>query len=316
MPATPKLAAPLRPVRPSRSRAAGSVQPLASGPRGFSLIELLVVIAVIALLVSLLIPALSHCRFLARQTRELAAAQQLMLAFAMYADASKGRVLVGYPSRQQVNGPMVVRNNEGERLTGELAQRYPWRLAPYLDHDFRGLYSDERLLNAIKNSRAEYEGYGINYDYVVSLFPSLGMNVAFVGGSDRHGMFEPTFQEQFGRPFVERIDQPARPTQLIVFASARDGLQPLFPQIGRPEGFFRIEPPYFSPGMGRRWDTAYDPNAPAPGNNSGFISLRNGGRAVAALFDGHGETLNWEQLADMRRWADEADSPDWELLAR
>lgn len=59
---------------------------------GFSLIELLVVIALIAVLVSLLLPALGQSRERARSIQCLNNARQLGLAWVMYADDHAGRL--------------------------------------------------------------------------------------------------------------------------------------------------------------------------------------------------------------------------------
>ena len=45
-----------------------------------------------------------------------------------------------------------------------------WRLAPYLDYNFRGLYQDDALLDDIQNDPKWLQS-------VVSLYPSLGMNI-------------------------------------------------------------------------------------------------------------------------------------------
>jgi len=284
--------------------------------RGFTLIEVLVVTAVIGVLVSMALPVMSKARVSARQVKELAAARQLMTAFTAYADENRGKVLVGYASKAMVSGALSVRNAEGTPLHGEVAQRYPWRLAPAFDFNFKGLYGDDKLLDAIKNDQAEYAKYGVDFDYIVSLFPSLGMNAAFVGGSDKFQEFDPLFRRTYGRVYIERIDQAIRPSQLMAFVSARCELQTLAPGLGAPEGFFRVDPPYFAPGQGRRWDAAYDPRSTSPATNSGYVSLRYNGRAVASMVDAHAEPLNWEQLGDMRRWSDAADREDWTIAPR
>lgn len=280
----------------------------------FTLIELLVVIAIIGVLIGVLVPSLGKAKTAAKMTRELAGAKQLMTAFTTYANDFRGQILPGYATRSWVDGGMIVNDESGERLLNEEAQRYPWRLAPYLNYDFRGLYQDDKVIADLRSQADTYASSGITYGYVVSLYPSFGMNIAFVGGSDRHGEFAPAFQNAFGKAYIDRIDQAQRPSQVLAFASARADAQPTLPFVGQPQGFFRLEPPRFAGPV--QWASTYDDKAASPGLNSGFISLRWGGKAVVAALDSHAALEGWDALNDMRRWADRATRPDWNLTVR
>lgn len=293
----------------------GDVLPCRRGClRGFTLVELLVVVVVMAILISLAVPGLFSAMNLCRQVREQASAGQLMVAFHAYAHDSRGLVLAAYPTKKMVSGPIEVVNASGERLTGEVAQRYPWRIIPYFSGDFRGLYMDRRVIGTLVESR-EYTDATHSYDYALSLFPSFGMNGAWVGGSDLHGQFGSDFRKVFGRPYINRIDEPRRPTGLITFVSARSQTHEALPSLVSPEGFFRVESPWFTAATGRKWESSYDQASPLPGANSGFVSLRRTGRSVTAMFDGHARTMGWQDLNDMRHWADQATGPDWSLEA-
>ena len=63
--------------------------------RGFTLIELLVVIAIIALLMGILIPALSRAREQGRRAACLHSLRGLVLAWVMYVDDNDGRLVRG-----------------------------------------------------------------------------------------------------------------------------------------------------------------------------------------------------------------------------
>ncbi|UCE48365.1 MAG: type II secretion system protein, partial [Phycisphaerales bacterium] len=74
--------------------------------RAFTLIELLVVIAVIAILMSILMPALRAAKELARGSNCLANQRSLVLAYTMYAYDNDSRLVRGHVDRNNLDTPM------------------------------------------------------------------------------------------------------------------------------------------------------------------------------------------------------------------
>lgn len=281
--------------------------------RGFTLIELLVVIAIVALLISILLPALGKARACTYRVKSLSAARQLMIAYGLYADENNDNLLIGYAARGHVTGSNTPRDETGRPLETipEVARRYPWRLAPTFDYNWRGLYEDEQALTDIHDQP--------DFQYVISLFPSFGANVVFIGGSSNHYAFESDGSRDlqarafFGDFFLRRRFEARRPSDLITFASARGKNDFGLNYLSDPEGYYQVLPPRFISQQGRLWDETYQEEPDDPGNNAGFVSLRYEGRAVTAMFDGSGRTMNWEELNDMRHWSDQASDPDWSI---
>jgi hypothetical protein len=46
------------------------------------------------------------------------------------------------------------------------------------------------------------------------------------------------------------------------------------------------------------------------------VSLRHEGKAISAQMDGHVKPKGWQEVSDMRMWADAATGPDWGITPR
>jgi prepilin-type N-terminal cleavage/methylation domain-containing protein len=261
--------------------------------RGFTLIELLVVIAVIAILASLLLPALGAAKRKARTIEEISSAKQLLLGMHLYADDHDDAIFPGY-----VTDPNA-KDDQGQPLSFPINARYPWRLSPYLAQSFETIYcADNRAkLNELRGlDRASYV-------YAVSVYPSLGINSYFIGGNETEFAANAA-NNRFGQgTVVTKMTEVRHPSELMAFVSARSALSG-----AEANGYYQVTPPYLTT---RRWSPGW--SAQAPPKEWGFVAPRYNKRAVAAMLDGHAQTLTLPELQDMRHWCNTANRPDFTL---
>lgn len=280
--------------------------------KGFTLIELLVVMSVISVLMSLLLPALSKARTMARATVVMAGARQMGVAQAMYADRSNGYYI---PEQGLSANPTF--DVDGTDLTGTFggATRWPLPFATLAGKEFhKGALFVNDGIQMLPGGAWYAPGNSFAGYYSRSLFPSFGLNSYFVGGTNS----APTAGQL--AQLVRRPDMEAmRPSKLISFAKTRgysgSDWGPAFGLAAgmlEPDGYFYVRPPMLNNGVPGWASTAFKESDVA--STWGYMDLRYNDAGVPGFCDGHAELLSIAELRDMRLWSDQArraDDPEY-----
>ena len=173
----------------------------------FTLIELLVVVAIIALLVSILLPALGRARAQARTTLCANKHRQIFLAWTYYADDHDGRIMPAFHqwTEYDVNkGWWVV-------LIPPYISKIKWRA----DHDLPDASFTEKIWCPEKKGEL---------DYPLGTNPWIGMNLALDPGAFT------AVDESPPTPHISSF--VAAPSSLVIFTDSRDHIYWGHPEWG------------------------------------------------------------------------------------
>ncbi len=281
--------------------------------RGFTLIELLVVVAIIGVLIAVTLPAIGRAKRVARQAATGSAVRQLAIGYTIASQENDNRLLYGYPPAYIEGQPLSVTLPTGQTIPGPGSfagslsiLRYPARLAPYENNVWSIIYQDQVLpgpLPLASDSVAEASSKA----YTLSLYPSFGLNSAFLGGDTAFYGFtgsSPNYHLNRAGPAKFTSTTVQRPSQTILFAETKHRSIPSG-VLGGDQGFFRLTPPV---GNGRQWKYADGKVQVVSNNDMGIPEGRSTRRVVTAFFDGHVEAMNPRELDDMRLWSPDATS--------
>lgn len=241
-------------------------------------------------------------------------------------------------------GTGVVSQSSGNgsvQMEGYPVKSWPWRLFPYMT-DIHGLMFDKTMFADINGRNSPSTGYdtGGTRQRSVSWFPSWGINGIYVGGDHMNGAFNSgtglDITAGYRRFWVKDLADVRDPSKLINFASARgrddngsNNIQP---------GHYLVAPPKPHPTgrvvtsiqLGGGWasnanSSKWNPNLPpetwgegsatnTAGDAIGLsygLDFRYFSKTLTGTLDGHAESLTIDQMKDMRRWANQATTPDW-----
>lgn len=259
--------------------------------RAFSLLELLVALGVVFLLMSLIFVALRGVTQGAQRADSSNALRQMGTAYIAYAGDHRQTLLPGYLSNaRQATFGIDPKLDDGTRLNSPNdAASYLWRLAAYVDFDWRVMmtdYDSAELTSQLSEMLA-------NGDRSLSRWPSFGLNAYYLGGDDVHGGVlagRNPWDDPTGSPTATRLSEVKNPARIVVFVPtvhSNDGIPPgATPISDLRYGAPVVRAPYarFDDTAGQWVERQWQPSAVA--GPAGGVEASAGATWSAANYDG------------------------------
>jgi prepilin-type N-terminal cleavage/methylation domain-containing protein/prepilin-type processing-associated H-X9-DG protein len=242
---------------------------------GFTLIELLVVIAVIALLISLLLPALAGAREAGRAVRCLSNERQIGAAMMLYAGANK---------------EFVPREGVDPLTPNAPRDRPPWAcvLRPFIDPQVNGGYdTGDQFARAVYYRCPSRIADGHNIHYVVN-----GLAFLRPGVVDTRGQFNDRYRR--GLTPLHLIARPAGCVYQTEFKE--DAAGTFYHQVYTPNAADIAIAQFYDV-----WAAAHVTGGPVQAR---IFPGRHGNGASVSFFDGHAAHVPERQVQDLSMWDD------------
>ncbi|QDU32093.1 hypothetical protein KS4_01220 [Poriferisphaera corsica] len=267
---------------------------------GFTLIELLVVISIIAMLIGMLLPALSNARVAAMSVRNRSNLKQVLVAGELYANEYDGELLYGYAPPTLGGVGFDVEAN-GLKLSFPVTSRYAWRLSPYFSGIWEVMYDHTALPEVPRVG--EDASTAFEKAYAISVTTGFAPNSVFVGGHHSVAFFKGfrpagwSYERNVGEHVVFKRSEIRNASGLIWFTEVQ---QVLTGDLVEGNGFYWATPPVAN---GRKWDVEDGEMVVSnQGIGMGLPKGRYGEVTSSGFLDGHVEGLRAEELLDMRLW--------------
>ncbi len=256
---------------------------------GFTLIELLVVISIIALLIALLLPALSRARVAAKGTQSLSNLRQQGIALNAWLADHNGL----YPVHSSSSDP-------SHPAYADPRTRWPDHLFPYINNT--AVFLSPNLTDDELDRFTKIFAHTFYSDRPIH-FGGYGYNFQYLGNSRPNPVFRAKHETD--------VQSPSNTVAIGDTAGSRKGSLSNLPGVGG-EAVYALDPPLGSVTLGSRGNgngtgSYYAGGGDEPNGDAdtyayrSFPAERNGGYAAFVFTDGHAAGMTMKEIDDFNQ---------------